>query len=246
MVEGFHFLLALHYTLFELVYPRVVLVHLRVLPVLLYLLQLLLDVLQSLHELLLLTVQLLRQLCLSLLDDSHGLTDCVFDVLGPYLQMPEAVVDPLVNAVEILLEYLEVSGDGVDLILEFLHGSVVLADEFVQLLQLLLIEEARFLGHEFLLPVLVVLLYGLDALTAYFEDLLQYLVKDFDRLGDKCLLGHFSPDLEEPTVDLVDGQFLDGLFGVVNFCQLAFDLVPVQEGYGDAALGGREEFLEDV
>jgi hypothetical protein len=54
--------------------------------------------------------------------------------------MPETVVDTLIDVVKVFLQDLEITTNSVDFVFKFLHGSVVLAYQFMELFELLFVQ----------------------------------------------------------------------------------------------------------
>lgn len=112
----------------------------------------------------------------------------------------------------------------------------------MQFPQFVFVELSRLLRCQFLLPVFVGLLDALNTVTTNFQNFLEDLIHDFDGSADKNFLGCSCPDLEESTVDFVDGYPFNSLLGVVYFSQFAFDFFLVK--ICDGCLVG-EQFLQD-
>lgn len=82
--------------------------------------------------------------------------------------MPETIVDSFVDVVKVFLQNLKITSNGVDFVFEFLHGGIILADQFVELLEFLLIEEARLFWGQLFLSFFIGLFDVLYALVANF------------------------------------------------------------------------------
>lgn len=176
------------------------------------------------------------------MDDPLSLSDCFFDGLRPLLETPEADEGVVIDFVEVLLECEEIVGNGVDLVLQLLHGSVVLADQLVQFFQLVFVELRWLFGSQSFLPFFVRLLDALDAVTADLQDFLQDFVHDFYGSVDEDFLGCAGTNLEEPTVDLINRNSLNGLLGIVNLSQFRLNFFLIEVSNCSLV---REQFFEN-
>jgi hypothetical protein len=216
MVKGLYFLFALLNPFSELGGSVEVFADIDILSKLLDFLQLPLQVDQLFVEDFLLILKLLRQFCFSLLDDPLGFSNGILDPLRPLLEPPEAAKGQILNFVQIFFKHKEIAGDGLYLVLQFLHCGVIFTDQLVKLFKLVLVKLRGFIGGQLFLALFVGLLDVLDAFATNLMDLLQNLVHDLNCSVDENLLGAFGSDLEQSAVDFIDGDLFQSLFGIVD------------------------------
>ena len=75
------------------------------------------------------------------------------------------------------------------------------------------------------MPILIGLLDTLYAITADLQYFFEDFIHDFNGPRNQDLFCSSSPYLEKTTIDLIDGDAFNRLFGIIDFSQFGLDVL---------------------